>query len=76
MKKGTIKKHTFYTVVLEDSREIPVDFNEVIKLGLGHGFSVSGHIDSVEMQDQYSDGSYDRTYTTIEKFIIEEFEEE
>ena len=76
MEKGTIKKHTFYTVVLEDGREIPVDFNEVTKLSLGHGFTVSGHIESIEEQDQYSDDSYARSYTIIEKFIIKNFEEQ
>jgi transcription termination factor Rho len=72
--KGVIQEHSYYTVKLSGGEEIAISKEEVTRLGLEHGCKVSGYVNSVEKQDKYTDGTYARSFTATEEFIIEDFE--
>lgn len=68
--KAKIVSKTYYVAQTEDGNEYVVDIkNPLIKNAYNNGFEIEGIITQEEEQVRFKDGSYDRSYTIIEKFI-------
>jgi len=68
--KAKIIKKEYYVAVTKDGKEYYVDIDDkVIKNAYKNKESIKGIIVEDNIQEQYDDGTFSRSYSVFEKFV-------